>query len=170
MVKTDFTKQKIREKQLKLRETLWPGLDEKRLWLRKRQDGFTTMPRTMPIMLKIMDSLSKGLPVSSTYLEIWCRAFDECFVTLNNQQNVAFHAGFSGQRALQTWKKRVHILSELGFIDIKSGPSGEISYVLILNPYDVIKKHYENKHPGIPQDMYNALSARAIEIGATDLG
>ncbi len=121
-------------------------------------------------MLKIMDSLSKGLPVSSTYLEIWCRAFDECFVTLNNQQNVAFHAGFSGQRALQTWKKRVHVLSKLGFIDIKSGPSGEISYVLILNPYDVIKKHYEDKHPGIPQDMYNALSARAIEIGATDLG
>ena len=169
MAKNDVITQRIRDKQLKLRKTLWPELDENRLWLRKRQDGFTTIPRTMPLMLKIMDGMSKGKPISFTYLELWCRAFDECFVTLNNQPVVAFHSGFSGQRALQTWRDRIHILSDLGFIDIKPGPSGEISYLLIFNPYEVIKKHYENNQPGIPKDMYITLSARAIEIGANDL-
>jgi hypothetical protein len=164
-----IAKQKIREKQLKLRKTLWPELDEERLWNRKKRDGFTTIPRTMPIILKIMDSLSKGKPVSSTYLEIWCRAYDECFVTLNKHQELAFHAGFMGQRALQTWKDRVQILSELGFIDIQEGPSGKMSYALIFNPYEVIKKHHQDKHLGIPEDMYIALAARAIEIGADDL-
>jgi hypothetical protein len=116
-----------------------------------------------------MDSLSKGKPVSSTYFDIWCRAFDECFVTLNKNQEMAFHAGFTGQRALQTWRDRVRILSELGFIDVKPGPSGDMSYALIYNPYEVIKRHHKKRHPGLTLDMYNAISARAIEIGANDL-
>lgn len=37
----------------------------------------------MLLSLSIMDDLSKGQPVSSTYLELWCRTFDESFVTLS---------------------------------------------------------------------------------------
>lgn len=161
---------KIAKKQLALRQTLWPELDEKQhLWLRIERDGFTTIPRSMPIMLQIMDSLSKGKPVSSTYFELWCRAYDECFVVLNKPQELAFHSGFFGQRAQVTWKDRIRALAELGFINVRPGPSGEMSYALIYNPYHVIKKHHEKKHPGITTDLSNALAARAIEIGADDL-
>ena len=160
---------KIAIKQLALRKTLWPELDEKLLWLRIERDGFTTIPRSFPIMLQIMDSLSKGKPVSSTYFELWCRAYDECFIVLNKPQELAFHSGFSGQRAQVTWKDRIRALAELGFIDVKPGPSGEMSYALIYNPYHIIKMHHKNKHSGITTDLYNALAARAIEIGANDL-
>ena len=164
-----IARQKLTEKQLKLRKKLWPEIDENRLWNRKKRTGFTTIPRTMPIIMNIMDSLSKGKPVSNTYLEIWCRAFDECVVTLSKPLELAFHAGFTGQRALQTWRERVRILSELGFINVKEGASGKMSYVLVLNPYEVIEQHRKNGHPGISKDMYNALVDRAIEIGADDL-
>src|SRR5689334_16162213 len=90
---------KVVEKQLLLRSKLWPHLDEGRLWVRTKQAGFTTIPRTMPLILHIMDAMSKGKPVSSTYLELWCRAFDECFVTMNRPLELAFHSGFAGQRA-----------------------------------------------------------------------
>jgi hypothetical protein len=123
----------------------------------------------MPLILNIMDALSKGKPVSSAYLELWCRTFDECFVTVNKAEEMTFHSGFTGQRAVTTWKDRVRILAELKFIDIKSGPSGAISYVLIWNPYKVIKMHHEQGHLGLGQDAYNALMARAVEIGADDL-
>ena len=159
----------IIQKQLKLRETLWPDIDESRLWIRTVRDGFTTIPRTIPIIMYIMDGLSKSKPVSSTYLELWCRAFDQCVVTLNNHQEHAFHAGFAGQRAVTTWKERIRILHDLGFIDVKSGPSGDISYALIFNPYDVINRHHKQKHPGITESMFNALVVRAIDIGAKDL-
>ena len=43
-----------------------------------------------------------------------------------------------------------------------------MSYSLIWNPYEVIKKHHDAKHPGITMDAYNALLARAVEIGADD--
>ena len=160
---------KIAQRQLKLREHLWPDLDKKRLWLRKERAGFTTVPRSMPLILSIIDSMSKGKPLSSTYLELWCRAHDECLITLTRQEELAFHSGFTGQRAISTWRDRLRTLVELGFIETKPGPSGELSYALLLNPYQVIKKHHGKKHSGITEATYNALQQRAIDIGADDL-
>jgi len=160
---------KIAIRQLKLREKLWPDLDKKRLCLRKERDGFTTIPRTMPLILSIVDSMSKGKPLSSTYLELWCRAHDECLVTLSKQEELAFHAGFTGQRAVTTWRDRLRSIAQLGFIETKPGPAGELSYALLVNPYQVIKKHHGHKHSGITEAAYNALQQRAIDIGADDL-
>jgi hypothetical protein len=36
---------------------------------------------------------------------------------------------------------------------------------LILNPYKVIKWHYDENRPGLRKDKYHALLERAIEIG-----
>lgn len=159
----------IAKRQLELRAQLWPELKVTDLWTRKESQGFTTIPRTMPLILAIMDALSKNRPVSSTYLDLWCRAFDECIVTLNKATEMAFYAGFTGQRAQQTWKGRVELLVELGFIKVQPGPSGPLSYAVILNPYRVIKRHHDLKTVGLFPDIYNALVQRATEIGATDL-
>jgi len=123
----------------------------------------------MPLILDIINDLSKGQPVSSTYLELWCRAFDECFVTLSKHTEMAFHAGFAGQRAVRTWMQRMNRLRELGFIDIMPGASGPLSYALILNPYRVIRRLREKKTPGLTAEKYNALLSRTIEIGASEL-
>jgi hypothetical protein len=162
-------RKKIAQRQLELRAKLWPDITDGHLWLRKQHDGFTTLPKTMPLMLSIMDDLANGQPVSSTYFELWCRAFDECFVTLSKSREIAFHSGFTGQRAERTWRGRMKILSNLGFIELRSGSSGDMSYALIINPYLVIRKLHEAKHPGIREDKYNALMERATEIGASDL-
>jgi hypothetical protein len=80
-------------------------------------------------------------------------------------REMAFHAGFDGQRAERTWKQRLNILAELYFINLQEGPSGPASYALILNPYKVIKWHYDEKRPGLRKDKYHALIECAIEIG-----
>ncbi len=116
-----------------------------------------------------MDDLSKGQPVSSTYLELWCRTFDENFVTLSKPREMAFHAGFDGQRAERTWRSRLDILQRLNFISLKEGPSGPVSYALIWNPYKVIKHHYEMKTPSLRLDKYNALLERMSEVGDTSM-
>jgi hypothetical protein len=166
---TTEQRNEIIKKQLELRKHLWPNLQEDQLWHRKRSDGFITIPRLMPLILQIMDDMSKNKPVSSTYLELWCRSYDLSIVTLTKQNELAFHAGFKGQRALSTWKDRLKILHALGFIDIQPGPNGPMSYVLLWNTYQVIKKLHTKKQPGLSQDAYNALAARAIEIKARDL-
>jgi len=162
-------RKKIAQRQLELRGKLWPHITPGHLWRRKEHDGFYTIPRTMPLMLSIMDDLAGGKPVSTTYLELWARAFDECFVSLSKSREMAFHAGFTGQRAERTWRERIKILADLGFIELQAGSSGAMSYALILNPYFVIRRLREKKNPGVRDDKFNALIERAAEIGANDL-
>lgn len=159
---------KMKDKNLKLRARLWPGIEDEKLWSRHDRNGFTTVPRTMPLIMSIMDGMSKNKPVSSTYLEVWCRAYDQGFTVLKHDE-MAFHAGFSGERAVRTWKERLRSLNDLGFIDLKGGASGPESYALILNPYHVIARHHENGTPGVTEARYNAMIARMSDIGATDL-
>jgi hypothetical protein len=161
-------KKEIAKRQLALRASLWPALDPADLWSRHTYDGFSTIPSTMPLIMSIMDDLSKGKPVSLTYLELWCRLFDEGFVTLS-RRDIAFHSGFTSPRADRLWRARLKILHDLQFIDLQAGSSGAASYALIWNPYRVIRRHHEQKTPGLREDRYNALVARAIEIGDDSL-
>jgi tRNA pseudouridine-54 N-methylase len=111
--------------------------------------------------------LSKGKPVSSTYLDLWCRTYDDAFIIANKEREMAFFSGFTGERAVRTWSSRMRILKDLGFIDIKEGPSGPISYVLIVSPYYVLRGHYEAGP--VNEAFFNSLKQRMIEIGANDL-
>ena len=80
---------------IRLRDELWPHIASGSLWDRKESDGFTTMPRPMPHILRIMDYLAdKGKPVSEVYLSLWCRVFDGSFMAIQNERDMAFEAGF----------------------------------------------------------------------------
>jgi hypothetical protein len=120
-------------------------------------------------MIGIIDDLTKGAPAGMTYAELWCRSFDEMYVSLSRAKELAFHSGFIGQRAERTWAEKIRRLAELGFISVKPGQAGPLSHALILNPYLVIKRLHESGHLGLSHEKYNALVERAIDIGATDL-
>ena len=157
----------IQRRQLDARKKLWPELSKDELWAMDN-DGWVALPRLMPLMMSIMDDLSgKGFPVSRTYLELWTRVrIEENFVALNRPEEMAFHAGFEGQRALRTWKDRMQRLAELGFIGVKGGPLGDLSYAVIYNPYYVIKRAHIAKQ--VHDNKWQALAIRANEIGAFD--
>jgi hypothetical protein len=87
----------IIKKQLAQRELLWPNA-EPDLWNRTANKGFATIPKTMPLILQIMDELSKGRPLSSTYLGLWCATWDNSMVNAAKHQELAHASGFSGQR------------------------------------------------------------------------
>lgn len=157
----------ILERQITAREKLWPGIDNRHLWYRKERDGFATLPRVMPLIMHIMDYMSgKGFPVGQVYLELWCRTFDEGFLMLNRPGEMAFHAGFAGQRAIRTWKDRMKRLEALGFIGTKAGALGEMTYAILFNPYHVIKRAFIAGD--VPEAHWQALIMRANEVGALD--
>ena len=150
-----------------LKEELWgEELKELPLWNRKRHVGFTTVPRTLPYICRILDELSgkKGQPLSQVYLALWFRSFDNELLELKDKDSLAYESGFSGERAITTWLSRMRQLKELGFISAKPGTSGEFHNVLILNPLAVIKKIYEEKQH---DERYNSLASRMSEVKAT---
>lgn len=159
---------KIAGRRLNLRRSVWPEIDEDQVWDRQKSDGWNSVPRTMPLIQRIMDMLAqKGKPVSQTFLDLWCRTYDDAFVIVNKRREMAYYSGFSGERAERTWASRMRTLAALGFIDFRPGTSGPIHYVLLYNPYHVIKKLHQKGR--VSEAAYNALNERAIEIGADDL-
>jgi hypothetical protein len=156
----------ILERQLEARAKLWPELKAEELWTIDNE-GWAPLPRLMPLMMSIMDDMSgKGVPVSRTYLELWSRLREERFLTLNRPEEMAFHAGFEGQRALRTWKDRVQRLHDLGFIELKDGPLGDLSYAVFYNPYYVIRRAHLNDK--VQDRKWQALIIRANELSIFD--
>jgi hypothetical protein len=157
----------IADRRRRLRDNLWPDLDEDTLWLRQNRVGFTTIPRTITLIGRILDQMAgKGTPVLGTYLALWCWVFDEGFVEIRTQRELAYESGFAGPRAEATWRVRMRKLEELGIISIKAGLAGELQYVLMLDPIKVITKMYESR----PKDLaYQSLVNRLIHIGADEL-
>jgi len=158
----------ISKKQLAVRDLHWPHADGW-LWDRRAHKGFTTIPKTFPVILKIMDEMTKGAPVSSTFLTLWCHTWDNSFVALSKQAEMANAAGFGGQRGEHTWVTRVRKLCDLKFIDVKAGKSGPLSNAIIWNPHLVIRWHYHIKTPGLTEQSYNSLLETALDIGALDM-
>lgn len=153
---------KMTAQRLALRSQLWPTVTESQVWNRKKEAGFVTIPRTLPLIMQIQDSLTKNTPVSGTYLDLWCRTFDEGFVRLDKPHEQALASGFTTARGPGIWATRLDLLEKLGFIALAPGAQGPRSFALIFNPYLVIR----NKRADIDARLYNALMAQAMAIGA----
>jgi hypothetical protein len=162
---------RIRESYAKMREKFWPEVTEDLLWHKsdsKEKAGFSQIPRCITFIGIILDELARNMKISSSYLSLWCHVFDEAMVVINDQEAMAFESGFTkGQRAVYTWKTRMEELVRLGFIKTAPGRSGPYNYVLILNPFKVIKMLRE-KGTITEEASYNALLDRAAEVGADE--
>lgn len=159
-------KRHILQRQLDARAKIWPDLNPDEVW-RLENEGWVALPRLMPLMMSIMDEMSgKGYPVSRTYLELWSRLREEQFLTLNRPEEMAFHAGFEGQRSLRTWKDRMQRLNDLGFISLQDGPLGPFSHAVVYNPYYVIKRAQLNGK--VSDRKWQALIIRANELSIFD--
>ena len=107
--------------------------------------------------------IRKREPVSSTYLELWCRTNDDGFVVQSKQAEIAFASGFSGQRGVSTWKERVRKLEALNFLISKPGVSGSLHYVQLWNPYLIIKNHIFSKQTVSWNSTIMPLSSGALK-------
>lgn len=144
------------------RQELWP---DESVW-KKEYAGFATIPKTMPHIMKIIDSQCDGKPAGRTYFALWCRTWDAPVLSIEDPRIMAYESGFDSARAESTWKNRMKRLEELGFIKSKEGVKGEYQYVLLLNPHQVIR---ENKSEmSILPKFLLALKERMEEIGAKD--
>jgi hypothetical protein len=147
-----------------MRKELFPQVTDEQLWNRKHANGFTTMPRTMAYLMNVIDTLTKGQPSGHVYLTIWCRLFNPGIVELASERQMAFEAGFTGERAVDTWRKRMRHLKRHGFIDYKGGADHDFQWVLVFNPHHVMQRLGSKV-----QERYRAAwKERALEVGAKD--
>ncbi|PKO71591.1 MAG: hypothetical protein CVU20_06340 [Betaproteobacteria bacterium HGW-Betaproteobacteria-14] len=152
------------ERAQKLMEIHFPNMPASWIWHRKTNDGYTTVPRTLPIVMQAIDVQTKGQPAGHTLFCLWARSPDHPVITIENPATFASEAGFIGERAVDTWRRRMKRLRELWFIQTKPGPSGEFHYVLLVNPNSALEWM---RSAGFVQDgLYARFIDRVIEVGA----
>lgn len=141
----------------------FPNYSAPYLWRRKTNDGYTTMPRTMPLVMQAIDADSKGQPAGHVLCCLWVRSPDHPLVTIENPAIFAAESGFDGERAVDTWRRRMKKLQALHFIETKRGPSGDFHYVLLLNPNVIMAWMHRAK---LVQDgLYARFIDRLAEVG-----
>jgi len=166
---------KMAKGMLQMRGSLWPDIDESKLWLRTDQTrkGYTTIPRGMPLFLGMIDDASKrvtsgkSVPAGQSYLVLWCRVRDEGMLNIESEAPFAFEAGYAGERNVFTWREHMKVLKELAFIDFKPGAASPCQYVLLLNPY--LAAQALRAKNWVREVAYTTLLQRMSEYGATDL-
>lgn len=142
----------------------FPNMPGAWVWRRTTNDGYTTIPRTLPIAMQAIDMQSKGQPAGHALFCLWARSPDHPLVTIENPGTFASEAGFIGERAVDTWRRRMKRLRELNFIQTKPGASGEFHYVLLMNPNAAMEWM---RTSGYVQDvLYARFIERVADVGA----
>lgn len=156
---------KMAERSQQQKDLHFPGIDPVFLWHRKTNDGYITIPRTLPIAMQAVDMQStKGQPAGHALFSLWARSPDNSVVIIENPATFAAEAGFTGERAVDTWRKRMKILRDLWMIQTKTGASGEFHYVLLMNPNVSIE--WMRSHGKVQDGLYGRFIDRVMEIGA----
>lgn len=171
---------KVSEGELNLRNSIFPGA-EKRLWEKTRDQGFVTIPKTMPYIVLMLNEMSeKGKPLGDIYQILWSYTWNNNgFVRLGNMGDIAFVAGFKGERGERTLRERLRSLEALGFLDLKPYGSNPTGFAFIPNPHPVILEIHQQhlaadaakkaKLPKIREETFTAFLVRATDIKAVDV-
>ena len=121
------------EERTNLRDRFWPGAQA---WTGEDSKGWFRTPRTLPLLLILLKSkaLSGRQDPSSAYLALWARHLDSGIVEITNERELAYEAGYTGNRALRTWRERMRLLESLGFIKAQKIGNEPYRYVLMIDP------------------------------------
>src|SRR3954466_11514324 len=99
------------QRALQKRGELFPDA-EQLVWDRKKHKGFTSIPRTLPYAMLLIDSLCKNAPPSVPYMVLLMRCSEEHILNIENPAMHAEESGYAGQRAVNAGALRMKSLGE----------------------------------------------------------
>lgn len=170
----------IRTKDIELRDTHFENAAD-RVWDRSRHDGYATVPKTMPLLIRALDELSKGKPLGQTYFALWCATWDNGFIRFARSTDLAYASGFTGPRGVRGWQERVKLLEGFGFVETVPSGGDKLGLAFLPNPNVVLVNLWARKREqapgpydppglaGLRDATMSAFLERAIDVGANDV-
>jgi hypothetical protein len=143
---------KVEQRLAATRNEHWPGA---RAWLSEPEVGFFLAPRTLPLVLGLLNSkkLSGVQDLSATYLELFASHTGQGVIHISSYEEHAFRAGYYSNRAERTWTERMAVLEELGFI--KSVPSAKRRFGIVLLTHPTLAIAALREQGRVEDDWWN---------------
>lgn len=143
-----------------IREQFFPKDD---LWAATKETGWFPAPRTLPLILSLIDSkeISGSKSSSLVYLELLSRHRSDGVIEMAAEAEHAFASGYQGTRAVRTWQERMKALEKAGFIRVQKVGNERYKYVALIHPTLAIKRLREAGR--ISDSWWSAYFARRIE-------
>lgn len=151
-----------------LREQLWPD-SEDRIWRGADEKGWWPAPRVLPLLLHLTrdKEIVGAQDASQVYLELLSRDFGQSIVEIRDEDEHAYHAGYTSSRARRTWQERMRVLEKAGFIEVRAKGNRDYGLVLIVHPAHVIR---ELRRQGkVTDKWWSMLQQQLLDTGATVL-
>lgn len=160
-----------KERALAIRSATWPAVGPDKLWiLDGKRGGFAQVPRTLSLLMNIIGhavkkKTGKTSSASNTYLVLWLHSQGEGIARIESEEEVAFEAGYGGERSKSTFRAHMKVLEDLGFIAHSGGARGPFEWVLLYNPYQVLQ---QLKSQRLVEDRHYTAMVQLLEgIGAS---
>lgn len=150
-------------RRMDLRNQIWPDVRNDELWDRREFTGFTTIPRTLSIIMRIIDELDNK-NAGRVYFDLWCRSFDDYVIEIRDEYEAAYSSGYGGQRAVRSWRERVAVLESAGFVKAQKASHGAYRLVLIVDPHEIVEKLHQKRK--VSEESWLALNSLMISIGS----
>ena len=146
----------------KIRKDFWPNED---FWTDSKETGWFSATRTLSLILGLMDSkaLSGTRAPSKVYVELLTRHFDNGIIEIKSEEEHAYASGYTGNRAVRSWRERMQLLEELGFIKTKEGGGRSFHYVLLVHPTVAVKQLSDKNK--VPDAWWTTYRGRQVETG-----
>jgi hypothetical protein len=148
------------ERRAKLRDEFWPDEDA---WTGEGERGWFRAPRTLPLILALLRSkqLSGNCDPSSVYAELLARHIGQGVIEMSNEGDHAYAAGYGSSRGIQTWRERMKLLEQNGFIKARKIGNQRYKYVLLVHPTTAV--HRLREASKVPNDWWDTYRARQAE-------
>lgn len=155
------------EKAMKLRaatlDKFFPGW-RKELWHPSEELGFACVPRTLALLTVLTKLLTKDEDPSRVYLDLWCRNFGDCLIDVRDEKEFAYACGLTASRGVRSWRERVKLLKEYGFIRTEKRWDQDFYWIFLRHPDTVVQELDERGK--IPDPWKQEYERRMAEIGA----
>ena len=148
------------ERRKQLKEELWPT---EIAWTGEKVKGWFKAPRTLPLILAVMGEkgISGNQDPAPAYLELFSRHMGQGIIEMEPEEDHAFAAGYEGTRGTRTWRERMKILQNHGFIQVKPKGNRQFGYILIVHPALVLERLHDK---GLVRDVsWETYRTRRIE-------
>jgi hypothetical protein len=132
------------------------------------EQGWFRAPRTLPFLLVLLsDKKVTGgtADCGRVYLDLLARHRDSGIVEMANEGDHSYAAGYPGTRGVRTWKERMKLLEDLGFIKSRKGGNQQYKFVLLVHPTLIVQRLRDKKKIG--DHWWESYRARQIDAKET---